>query len=194
MDFDLANQYAKQILEGKDDQHQKLVRMCLPYLYSLRKRFGFYSISFKEIKNELAADAVSDAIMAQGRRKLPFSKCIQNSFRDICRKRIRVIREHDRNNIVSQCDIEGHRKLMCSGTKHPSPQIRAQEDDLVELVNNILENHDHFSKQIVYQKTRGSTYPEMVTIFKKELNECKRVYWHDINHIRNKLNPNPEEK
>ncbi|MBW7992413.1 MAG: hypothetical protein FVQ84_20690 [Planctomycetes bacterium] len=194
MDFDMANQYAKQILEGKDDQYQELVKMCLPYLYYLRKKMGFYRISLKEVKNELAAGAVSDAIMAQRERKLPFSICIHNEFRDICRARNRIIREHDTNNIVSQCDIEEPRKVMCVGTRHPSPQVKARDNELVELANNILKNHNRFSKQVVYQKTRGSTYPEMAGIFSTTLNECKRVYRHDINHIREKLNPNPKEE
>lgn len=194
MDFDLANQYAKQILEGNDDRYQELVKMCLPYVYYLRTKMGFYRISLKEVKNELAADAVSDAIMAQRRRKLPFSICIHNSFRDICRKRNRIIREHDTNNIVSQCDIEESRKVMCAGTRHPSPQVKARDNELVELANNILKNHNRFSKQVVYQQTRGSTYPEMANIFSTTLNECKRVYWYDINHIRKKLNPNPKEE
>lgn len=194
MDFDLANQYAKQILEGKDDRYQELVKMCLPYLYYLRKKMGFYRISLKEVKNELAADAVSDAIMAQQIRELPFSICIHNSFRDICRKRNRIIREHDTNNIVSQCDIDESREVVGGGTRYPSPQAKVQDNELVELANNILKNHNRFSKQVVYQKTRGSTYPEMADIFSTTLNECKRVYWHDINHIREKLNPDLEEE
>ena len=194
MDFDLANQYAKQILEGKDGQHQELVKMCLPYFYYLRKKLGFYSISLKEVKNELATDAVSDAIMAQRRREFPFSICIHNSFRDICRKRNRGAREHNMNDIVSQCDIEESRKVMGGGTRYPSPQVKAQDNELVELAENILKNHDDLSKKVVYQKTRGSTYPEMVDIFSNTLNECKRVYWHDINDLRKKLNPNPEEE
>ena len=193
MDFDLANQYAKQILEGKDDQHKELVKMCLPYLYYLRKKLGFYSISLKEVKNELVADAVSDAIMAQQRRELPFSICIHNSFRDICRKRNRITREHDMNDIVSQCDIVESRKVMGGGTRYPSPPAKAQDNELVELANNILKDHEDLSKKVVYQKTRGSTYPEMATIFKTVLNECKKVYWHDINDLRKKMNPNPEE-
>ena len=193
MDFDLANQYAKQILEGNDDQYQELVKMCLPYLYYLRKKMGFYRISLKEVKNELAADAVSDAIMAQRIRELPFSICIHNSFRDVCRERNRIIREHDTKNIVSQYDTEESRKVMGVGSGHPSPQVKARDNELVELANNILKIHDHFSKQVVYQKTSGSTYPDMAYIFSTTLNECKRVYWHDINHIREKLNPNPKE-
>ena len=194
MNFDMANQYAKQILEGKDDLHQELVKMCLPYLYSLRKKLGFYSISLTEVKNELAADAVSDAIMAQRRRRLLFSICIHNTFRDLCRKRNRITREHDMNNIVSQCDIEESRKVMGGGTRYPSPQVKAQDSELVGLASDILKNHNRFSKQVVYQKSRGSTYPEMADIFFTTLNECKRVYWHDIEHIREKLNPNLEEK
>jgi len=194
MNFDLANQYAKQILEGKDDQHQELVKISLPYLLYLRKKLGFYSISLKEIKNELSADAVSDAIMAQRSRELPFSICIHNSFRDICRKRNRIIREHDIDNIISQCDINEPRKMMASTVRYPSPPAWAQDNELVELAENILKDHEDLSKKVVYQKTRGSTYPEMVKILKKDLNECKRVYWHDINDLRKKMNPNPEEK
>ena len=98
------------------------------------------------------------------------------------------------NDIVSQCDIEESRKVMGGGTRYPSPQVKAQDNELVELAENILKNHDDLSKKVVYQKTRGSTYPEMVDIFSNTLNECKRVYWHDINDLRKKLNPNPEEE
>ena len=194
MDFDMANRYAKEILEGKDDQYQKLVKMCLKYLYYLRKKLGFHSISQGEIKKDLASDAVSDAIMAQQRRGLPFSICIHNSFRDLCRKRNRITREHDTQNIISQCDIEEPGKKMPSMVRFPSPSAWAQDKELVELAADILKNHEELSKKVVYQKTRGSTYPEMADIFKTALNECKRVYWHDINDLRKKMNPNPEEK
>lgn len=193
MNFDLVNQHAMQILEEEDERHQELVNECLQYLYYLRKKLGFFNISEKDIKDELATDAVSDAIMAQQRRKLPFSICIHNSFRDLCRKRYRIIREHDTDNIASQCDIEEREKLR-GGTMFPPPPIKAQDNELVELANHLLENHDHFSKQVVFQKTRGSTYPDMADIFSTPLNECKRVYWHDINHLREKLNLGPEEE
>ncbi|HDZ69405.1 MAG TPA: hypothetical protein ENH43_03195 [Phycisphaerales bacterium] len=104
------------------------------------------------------------------------------------------MREHDTGNIFSQCDIEESRKVMGGGTRYPSPQIKAQDNELVEFAENILKNHDDFSKKVVYQKTRGSTYPEMAKIFDTVLNECKRVYWHDINDLREKLNPNLEEE
>jgi len=195
MDFDMANQYAEQIRQGKEDQlFQELITMCIPYLLYLRKKLGFHNISLKDVRTELAADAVSDAIMAQQIRKLPFSICIHNTFRDLCRKRNRIIREHDTDNIISNCDIEESRKVMGGGTRYPSPQVKAQDNELVELANNILKNHNRFSKQVVCQKTRGSTYLDMADIFSTTLNECKRVYWHDINHIREKLNPNPKEE
>ena len=168
--------------------------MCLKYLYYLRKKLGFHSISQGEIKKDLASDAVSDAIMAQQRRGLPFSICIHNSFRDLCRKRNRITREHDTQNIISQCAIEEPRKKMPSMARFPSPSAWAQDKELVELAADILKNHEELSKKVVYQKTRGSTYPEMADIFKTALNECKRVYWHDINDLRGKMNPNPEEK
>ena len=78
--------------------------------------------------------------------------------------------------------------------RFPSPPAWAQDKELVKLAADILKNHEKLSKKVVYQKTRGSTYSEMADIFKTALNECKRVYWHDINDLRKKLNPNPEEK
>ena len=63
--------------------------------------------------------------------------------------------------------------------------------EIIEKANEILATHDPFSKQVVYQKSRGSTYPDMSDIFKTTLNECKRVYWHDIDVLRIILNPDP---
>lgn len=193
--FKKADQFAEQFGQKiSDEQLQELILTCMPYFMYLRKKFRYFRIPIEYIKKEIAPSAINQAFLIQQRRKIFFSYCLQNAFRDCCREQFRQLREHDTDNIVSQCDIEGHRKLMCGGTKPPSPQIKAQENDLAELVDNILKKHNRFSKQVVYQKTRGSTYPEMADIFKTALNECKRVYWHDIKHLRKKLNPNPKEK
>ncbi len=195
MDIELANKYAEQIRLKQDEElFDELVNMCLPYLYSLRKKLGFLRISSEEVKNELAADAVSDAITIQLKRELPFSIRIHNCFRDVCRKRSRIIRERSTRDFFKQCDIDESQKVMCGSRRYPLPQYVAQDNELVELAKDLLRNHDHFSKQVVYQRTRGSTYPDMADIFSTSLNECKRVYWHDINDLRKKLNSNPEEE
>ena len=190
-----ADQFAEQFGQKIDDkQLQELILTCMPYFMSLRKKFRYFRIPIEDIKNEIAPSAISQAFIIQQRRKISFPYCLQNAFRDCCREQLRRLRERGAQNIISQCGIEEHGKLMCSGTKHPSPQIKAQDKELVELATDILKNHEELSKRAVYQKTRGSTYPEMADIFKTTLNECKRVYWHDINDLRKKLNPNPEEK
>jgi len=194
MDFDLANQCAEEFGEGENLQkYEKLVDMCIPYLLSIKKRFGFQSITYKDVKRELAKDAVSDAIMKMKRLDKPFMPCLQNSFRDLCRKQIRITREHDTRKIIGKCDIKMPSLIMGVGSQPHSPFFQSQDNELIELADNILKDHEPFSKRVVYQKTRGSTYPEMSNIFKKTLNECKKVYWHDINDIREKLNPETQE-
>ena len=193
MDYNLANSYAEQIKHGGGAElHQKLARMCTSYLLYLRKKLGFYCISELEIKSELAADAVSDAIMAQGRRNLPFTICLQNAFRDCCRERVRIIREQNTNDLIDKCDIAGLTLVVGMGTQSRSAETKVQNAEQVELANDILESHDRFSKKVIYQKMRGSTYPEMADIFNTTLNECKRVYWHDIHHIRKEFGQNYE--
>lgn len=192
MDFEAANRCAENFLQNHNKQvRDKLTNMCIPYLKSLKKRFGFVQISTESIENELASDAVSDAILAIKVRKLPFSICLQNTFRDLCRKQIRIIREHDTNNIMGQCDIE-ERNIFGGSKRFPAPPVKAENDELVELARGLLENHEEFSKRIVYQKTRGSTYPEMADIFKSTSKDCKRVYWHDMGDLREKLNTESE--
>ena len=194
MDFDLANQYAEEISQGgNQERHRELVAMCVPYLLYLKKRFGFHCILRGEVKNELAADAVSDAIVDRQRRNLPFTLCLQNTFRDLCRKRVRITREHDSNNIIDKCDIKLPGLMVGVSTPYPSPPAKAQDNELIKLAKNILNDHEPFSKEVVYHKTRGSTYPEMGDVLKTTSNECKRIYWHDIDDIRKKLNPGPQE-
>jgi len=195
MDFDLANRYAEEVIQNNDEQRRKeLIVMCFPYLMGVRKRFGLHSISLEEMRNELASDAVSDAIAIMRSRNLPFGICLQNVFRDICRDRIRIIREHDSNNIMEQCDIPIRGVLLGISTPYPPPPVQSEDNELIELTHGVLKDHDPFSRQIIYHKIRGSTYPEMAEIFETDKNECKRVYWHDINEIRGKLNPDPEKE
>lgn len=192
MDFKQADQYAREIAKTGDMQlHKKLVSMCIPYLLHLRGKFGFLSISQEEIRSELASDAVSDAIMNCD--NIPFVYRLKNTFRDICRIRIRITREHDSNQRIVACDIRLPKLLMGTSTPPPSPPAQSQENELVKLANEILTNHDPFSKKVVLQKSRGATYPDMSDIFETTSNECKRVYWHDLNHIRALLNPSPDE-
>lgn len=193
--FKKADQFAEQFGQKiSDEQLQELILICMPYFMYLRKSFCFFRIPIEDIKKEIAPSSINQAFLIQQRRKIPFSLCLQNAFRDCCRKQMRLLREHDADNIAIRCYIEKSQKLLDNSIGYPSPEVKAQENDLVELVDNILKKHSRFSKQVVYQKTRGSTYPEMADIFKTALNECKRIYWHDIYHIREKLNHNPKEK
>lgn len=191
MDFEIVNNYAKQIKQGAGAElHQKLANMCTSYLLYLRKKLGFHCIPIKEITRELAIDAVSDAIMVQERRNLPFTICLHNTFRDRCRQRVRIIREQNTIGIMGECDIADSSLVIGMGTHAPSAETKVQNAEQIELANAILDNHDRFSKKVIYQKMKGSTYPEMADIFSSTLNECKRVYWHDITHIRKKFGQN----
>lgn len=185
MDYDLANNYAEQIRQGGGTElHQKLANMCTSYLLYLRKKLGFHCIPVKEITCELAADAVSDAIVAKGRRNLPFTICLQNAFRDRCRQRKRIIDDKYTKHVKSMCSIVGLPLVVDMGVPVPSAEVQVQNKEQVQLANKILDSHDRFSKKIVYQKMRGSTYREMAEISSTTVNECKRVFWHDIRHIR----------
>lgn len=188
MDFKLANEMADKISRGDHDYlYHELVSSCASYLLFLRQRFGFYCIPVSEVEDELAADAVSDAIMVKGDRNLPFTICLHNTFRDCCRRRLRSIRERDKDSIMEQCEIRASATIIGVGPKRPSAEIQIQRREEKELFLDELENHDPFSKLLIYQRMRGSTFPEMMIIFDSTLNECKRVYWHDFNHIRDTL-------
>ena len=193
--FKKADQFAEQFdQEISNDQLQDIILTCMPYFMYLRKAFGFLRIPTEDIKKEIAPLVINQAFLIQQRRKISFSYCLQNAFRDCCREQLRQLRERYAGNIISKCDICESREVVGSGTRYPSPELKVQEHELFELATNILKDHEDLSKKVVYQKTRGSTYPEMAAIFSTTLNECKRVYWHDINDLRKKLNPNPEEE
>ena len=193
MDYSLANNYAEQIKQGSGAElHQKLANMCTSYLLYLRKKLGFYCIPVREITRELGADAVSDAIMAQEKRNLPFTICLHNAFRDRCRQRKRIIDDKYTKDVKSMCSIAGLPLVVDMGAQVPTAEVQVQNKEQIQLANKILDNHDRFSKKIVYQKMRGSTYPEMAEIFNTSQNECKRVYWHDMKDIRKQFEQNYE--
>lgn len=193
MDYNLANDYAEQIKQGGSAElHQKLAEMSISYLLYLRKKLGFQCIPVVEIKHELSADAVSDAILAQERRNLPFTICLHNAFRDRCRQRVRTIKQRDAKYLMDKCGVTSMPFIRDMGTHSHSVEVQVQDAEQVELVSKMMDSHDRFSKRVIYQKIKGSTYPELADIFSTTLNECKRVFWHDVNHIRKQFGQNYE--
>ena len=178
MDFKVANEYVQRIEQGENGELlKKLSGLCLPYFLSLRKRLGFYGIPESEVRNELTSDAISKAFIDQKRRGLPYSFCLHNAFRDCCRERLKSIREQYNDDIFDKIIHQ----------RYIPPDYQAQVNEIEELVSRILEDHEPLSKQVVFQKMKGSTYPEMAEIFRTTSNECKRVYWHDFNDIQKKV-------
>ena len=178
MDFAAVNEYAERIEQGENGGLlNKLTRMCIPYFLYLRKKLGFYRIPESEVRDELASDAIAKLFIDQKRRGRLYSICLHNAFRDCCRERMKSIREHDNDGIMD--------KIMHS--RYRSPETQAQLNEIEELVGCILADHEPLSKKVVFQKMRGSTYPEMAEIFQTTSNECKRVYWHDFNDVLEKM-------
>lgn len=184
MDRKLANQYAARVLQGEGaESFQTLVSMCIGYSLYVRRRFGFWDIPVDEVKNELVADAVTDAIMFKGKRNIPFDICLQNTLRDNYRKRRYIVREHFAEDISTIFDDLHPSQRMGEHTSHQSPEEEAQQGEFIELLNDVFENHEPFSKKVVYQRMRGSTYPELEEFFCTPRKECKRVFWHDFYHL-----------
>jgi len=195
VDFKLANSYAEQIVQSGDDHElfKKLTLMSISYMMYIRVKFAFHKIPTRHIKDHLASEAVGIAIMAMARRNLPFTICIRNAFRDLCRQRLRIIRERRVGNIMEKCNIGDLPKVVGVGPRRPAHDVKVEDDEIIKLSHDLLNNHDPFSKKVVLQKTRGSTYPEMAEIFSTKQDECKRVYWHDIDHLRVKLKANEDD-
>lgn len=188
MDFKAANELADRFIrEESESIYQQLVKMCIPYLLFVKDRFGFFCVTARDVVNELASDAVFDAITAKSKRNLPFTICLQNTFRDCCRKRIRIIREHAKEGFLTKCEIRNPPTVIGVGPRRPSVELQVQREEEKQLFRDELERHGPFSRKLIYQRMRGSTFPEMVRIFETPFNECKNIYWHDINNIRDEL-------
>jgi len=188
MDFEQANSIADRISKGENSGlYEQLVRECVPYCLYLKQKLGFYQILQKDVAKEFAADAVSDAIMVKENRGLPFAICLHNTFRDRCREIYRSIRERSKEDILKKCEVQNPLLFIRVGTKETSPPIQAERNEERDLFRNELEHHEKFSKTLIYQRMRCLTYKEMAAIFDTTINECKRVFWHDFNIIRDKL-------
>lgn len=188
MDFEQVNSIADRISKGENSGlYEQLVRECVPYCLYLKQKLGFLQILDTEVAREFAADAVSDAIIVKENRGLPFAICLHNTFRDRCRQIYRSIRERAREDILKICEVQNPPSTIGTGPKKPSPPIQAERNEEKELFRNELENHEKFSKTLIYQRMRCLAYKEMAAIFDTTINECKRVFWHDFNAIKNKL-------
>jgi hypothetical protein len=184
----LADRYLERICQGDDKQFQNLLSACIPFFLSFRKKYGFSHIPLDDVKEELAAEAINRAFMRHKINNKRFSFYLINAFRDCCRERTRIENSERIDKIIDKHGLQF--ALNAGRSKQPiPPEVQAQRSEFVEQVCLILKDHPSFSKKLVFERTRGSTYPEMATIYRKSLNECKRVYQYDIYHIRKNINP-----
>lgn len=107
MDFSIANNYAQHIKTGTGYHLlETLVNMCLLYLFSLKIKWGFATISNKEIKDIIAYNAVLDALMAKYGYILTFMLYFPNAFRDLCRREEKQTKKRKLSALIELCDIQ----------------------------------------------------------------------------------------
>ena len=189
----LADHCLERICQGDDKQFQNLLSACIPFFLSFRKKYGFSHIPVEDVKEELAAEAVNRAFIKHKMNDKRFSFYLINAFRDCCRERTRNTNPTRITSIIDKCGLQF--TLNIGRSKQPiSSEVQAKRSEFVEQVCLILKDHPPFSKKLVFERTRGSTYPEMASIYRKSLNECKRVYEHDIYHIRKSINRDHYDK
>jgi len=183
---DLADHSLERISQGDDKQFQELLSACVPFFLSVRETYGFFHIPVENIKEGLAAEAINKAFINHKTKNRCFSFYLVNAFRDCCRDISRGETQERLAKIVKKCGLESA-STFSHGTQPIPSEVQAQRSEFVEQVCLILKDHPPFSKKLVFEKTRGSTYPEMADINHTSLNECKRVYQHDIYHIRKNI-------
>ena len=188
MDYELIDQCAERMRKDDNKLRDELVSLCIPYLLHIRIKWGFQSIPVKEVKDELVSDAIAEAFIKQTKGSLRFSLRLRNTFRDLCRARVKILRQERNIDIADACGISPPSSAFRGNTQPGSPNAEPDQNEKIRLVKEILQNHDPFSKKVVYEKVRGSTYAEMADIFGTLWVECKRVYWRDLYHLRKKLN------
>jgi len=170
----------------KEESLQELMEACLPFFLYFRQRNGFSFIPASDVKEELAAEAISRAFISHKMRNGHSAFYLMNAFRDCCRERAKT---EDRTRIVKIVEKCGPELSLGIGqSRQPlSPDVQARRSEFMDQVLQILEDHPAFSKKLVLEKVRGSTFPEMADLNGVSVNECKRVHQHDIYHLRKNI-------
>ena len=188
-----ADECLERVGQGDNEQFQNLLSACMPFFLYFRKKYGFSHIPVDEVKEVLAAEAINRAFIKHKMNDKRFSFYLINTFRDCCRERTRIGNQTRITDIIDKCGLQF--ALNAGRSKQPiSAEIQAERNEFVEQVHFILKDHPPFSKKLVFEKTRGSTFPEMASLYRKSLNECKRVHQHDIYHIRKNINRDHDDE
>lgn len=185
MDFDLAAELADRISRGENGKLRKqLINMCIPYFVRVRIRFGFDGISYQEIAEELAADAIADTIATLRDRKGVFAIRLQNAFRKCCRQRYRCMRRPTSEELAARCNLPCPPWTMGS---QPAADGGLDQDERIDLVHQELQNHSKPSKTAIYERMRGSSYEELAVILGTTAHRSRALFWDNIKRIRKNL-------
>jgi hypothetical protein len=183
-----ANDLANRISKGENSGlYETLVKMCIPYLLDVKEWFGFHDVSAKEVYSQLAADAVNNSIAEMKLRKLPFTARLQNDFRDLCRKKRYSMRKPIAEKLAEKCGLPTRPRILGADSRRPSPDIEAQRNEEVVMLQRELGNHGKASKTAICERMRGSPYAEIAQILDKKPQQCRALFWHDVHKIRDSI-------
>lgn len=189
MDFRVADELADRIIKGEaGDSYQILVEMCIPYLKSVKRRYRFFRVTDKIIRDELAAAAVADAIFKQQQLGRTFTVWLSNAFRDHCRRVNHDIYQEKLRQAIEDCEIPYPLRTIGACRENP-PDQKAAENEALRSIREELANHEEHSRTAVNERTRGLSYEEIATILDRTAVGCKTVFWHDIHLIRDSIGP-----
>jgi hypothetical protein len=181
VDFAHAAALAERIRRGENGAlRQELLDLCLPYFSDLKTKWGFRWISHREVE-ELASDAINDAIFTLAGGKAAFWMRLQNAFRKCCRQRNRWRRRPTVETLVQKSDPA--RLVKITGSQPPT-DTGSQHKELIELIHRELENHERTSKTAIYERMRGASYEEIATILSKDAHRSRALFWDDVKQIR----------
>ena len=122
---DLADRCFKQG-DLKEESFRELIEACMPFFLYFRKRNGFSSIPVNDVREELAAEAISKAFISYKMRNGRSSFYLLNAFRDCCRERAKTLGPE---RIKDMVDKFGLRSPLDTGrsTQPLSPTSRPEE-------------------------------------------------------------------
>jgi hypothetical protein len=185
---------AKEVAEGKNgNRFERLVSSSMMFLARVRIRFGFTSIPWKVVQEEIVSSAVGEAIVRLRDEGGNFLMYLQNFFRDECRRTLRGWRAGSLDELTAE-ETEGGKEFgrgICQDrnlrAKGVGPAKEVEGDEVVGLVMAELHKESEPCISVVKLWARGYGYGEIEEGLSLPADSAKNERIRNMEHMRSRI-------
>jgi DNA-directed RNA polymerase specialized sigma24 family protein len=173
---------------GNGTAYRELREISAGFLWSIRRQYGFFEIPATEIQGNMLDDVLQEAMLRHKQTGTRFQQCLQNSFRDECRRRKRLARFQNWGDLSASLASGKTVPIINSSPEaDETPEIRATKNEAVHKAVSLVRKASPLCQRVLLLFCKGRRDGEIALKLQLSHATVKNTRQGNVRHIRQQM-------